>query len=277
VFDISYFRTDPQPFYTLAKSLNPEKYTPTITHAFISLVARKGLLHKCFTQNIDTLERRAGVPASKLIEAHGSFSSQNCIDCFKGFPHDFMEPHYSNGTVPHCDGCGGLVKPNITFFGEALPSEFHESAGMVAEADLVIIMGSSLRVFPFSMLPETCSEKTVRLLINKEPTGGIGSRLDDVIVLGGCDQGVRDLAEELGWLEELEHLWTSIGGCGRREMAAEENLTIDDQIGRLTKEVEQGLNVADQFKTHVEAELQAQDQKDNKEIDEIVVAVGNVE
>jgi NAD-dependent histone deacetylase SIR2 len=74
VFDISYFRNNPEPFYTLAQELYPGKYRPTITHSFINLLHKKGLLLKLFTQNIDCLEREAGVPAEMIIEAHGSFA-----------------------------------------------------------------------------------------------------------------------------------------------------------------------------------------------------------
>lgn len=76
VFDISYFRTNPKPFYTLAQEMYPGKYRPTITHSFIYLLHRKGLLLKLFTQNIDCLEREAGVPSDMIIEAHGSFARQ---------------------------------------------------------------------------------------------------------------------------------------------------------------------------------------------------------
>jgi NAD-dependent histone deacetylase SIR2 len=74
VFDISYFRNNPEPFYTLAQELYPGKYRPTITHSFITLLYKKGLLLKLFTQNIDCLEREAGVPDDMIIEAHGSFA-----------------------------------------------------------------------------------------------------------------------------------------------------------------------------------------------------------
>jgi NAD-dependent histone deacetylase SIR2 len=74
VFDISYFRDKPEPFYTLAQELYPGKYRPTITHSFITLLHKKGLLLKLFTQNIDCLEREAGVPGDTIIEAHGSFA-----------------------------------------------------------------------------------------------------------------------------------------------------------------------------------------------------------
>jgi NAD+-dependent protein deacetylase SIR2 len=71
VFSIEYFRENPEPFYTLAQELYPGKYRPTITHSFIRLLQDKGLLLKLFTQNIDCLEREAGVSDNKIIEAHG--------------------------------------------------------------------------------------------------------------------------------------------------------------------------------------------------------------
>jgi NAD-dependent histone deacetylase SIR2 len=167
-----------------------------------------------------------------------------------------MKPHYRDGTVPRCDGCGGLVKPGITFFGEPLPGAFHDNLGYVKTADLTIVMGSSLTVYPFSTLPELCMDASVRLLINNERAGGIGSRRDDVIMLGSCDRGVRRLAEELGWLDELESLWKGFGGGKPKP---EEGLTIDEQIGKLTEEVERGLNVASDFKSRVEAQINAEE------------------
>jgi NAD-dependent histone deacetylase SIR2 len=71
VFDIGYFRKNPNPFYVLAKELYPGKFYPTIAHAFIALLDEKYMLQMLFTQNIDCLERRAGVPAEKIVEAHG--------------------------------------------------------------------------------------------------------------------------------------------------------------------------------------------------------------
>lgn len=83
VFDLSYFRKNPRPFYELAHELMPEKYRPTYTHYFIRLLHDKRLLQKCYTQNIDTLERLAGVPDKALIEAHGSFQYSRCIECYE--------------------------------------------------------------------------------------------------------------------------------------------------------------------------------------------------
>jgi NAD+-dependent protein deacetylase SIR2 len=83
VFSLQYFRQNPQPFYTLAETLYPGTYKPTLTHTFIRLMQEKGCLLKCFTQNIDTLERIAGVKPELIVEAHGSFATSRCIDCKK--------------------------------------------------------------------------------------------------------------------------------------------------------------------------------------------------
>ncbi|CUS06762.1 unnamed protein product, partial [Tuber aestivum] len=207
VLHTSFFRTNPQPVYNLAKSLHPGQFTPTVTHAFISLTAKKNLLHKCFTQNIDMLEHAVGVLPHKLIEAHGSFAGQSCIDCHTEYPADRMRKHLLAGSMPQWETCTRLVKPNIVFFGESLPREFHIGLRMVEEADLVIMMGSSLSGDPFVEFPGQAREGAVRVLINNERAGGIGGRVGSVHLLGGCDQGVRRLAEELGWTAELEEVW----------------------------------------------------------------------
>ena len=86
VFDISYFRNKPQAFYTLAKEIMPGKYAPTITHHFIKYLHDKKILLRCYTQNIDGLERLAGLDDEKLVEAHGTFATSRCIKC-----RDFVE------------------------------------------------------------------------------------------------------------------------------------------------------------------------------------------
>ena len=110
--------------YTLAQELAPGRFRPTITHSFIKLLTDKDLLLACFTQNIDTLERRAGVPRMRIVEAHGSFASQRCINCKYPYPDDLMARHIAEKTIPYCTRtqvCKGLVKPDIVFFGEPLP------------------------------------------------------------------------------------------------------------------------------------------------------------
>jgi len=211
VFDISYFRKNPQPFYTLAAELYPGYYRPTPTHAFIRLLAEKHKLNICFSQNIDTLERIAGVPIDKIVEAHGSFATQRCIKCRAEFPDDQMITYVKKGRVPKCKrtGCDGLVKPDIVFFGEGLPDSFTEAVPQLSEADLLIIMGTSLTVYPFAGLRQMVPHSCPRVLINLDRVSDIGSRRDDVVLTMPCDDAVRSICKEIGggWDEELERLW----------------------------------------------------------------------
>lgn len=254
VFDIDYFRENPDPFYILANELYPGKFHPTISHAFISLLAKKGLLQMLFTQNIDCLERRAGVPSEKVVEAHGSFATQRCIDCKTEFPDDDMKEHVFTSRVPRCkeDGCGGLVKPDIVFFGEPLPKRFDHNAQITALADLVLIIGTSLSVYPFAGLPELVAPGRPRVLFNMERVGRLGTRTDDVVHTGPCDDGIRALAQKLGWDKELDRHWRGIVGDKEadRQMKGdrEHEEEVEDEVEKLVKGVEDQLN----FEEHAE-------------------------
>lgn len=214
---------------------------------------------KLFTQNIDCLERAAGVPDEKIVEAHGSFARQRCIECKTSYPDNLMKNCINKREVPHCltSNCNGLVKPDIVFFGEALPENFHNNRMVPSTADLCIVMGTSLTVQPFASLPGFCAEGIPRLLINSERVGTLGSRADDVLLLGDCDDGVRRLASALGWDEELEDLSRSIchmpqddakvdvhDEVAKPEKSKDDEL--EDEIAVLTKEVDSSLNISNE-------------------------------
>jgi NAD-dependent histone deacetylase SIR2 len=272
VFSIDYFRQKPEPFYTLAHELYPGKYRPTITHSFIYLLHKKGLLLKHFTQNIDCLDREAGLPGNMAIEAHGSFATQRCIECKSEFPDKEMREHIAEKKIPRCvkKECGGLVKPDIVFFGEALPTEFFMNRGLVTQANLVIVLGTSLTVAPFSTLPSMADEGTPRVLVNLEQVGGLGSRPDDVLLLGDCDSGVRKLAGALGWLEELEELWAETGkkfGVEPAKPAADTGAErtadekLEDEVDKLTREVDEALKLNKQHEDKARTEVEAKVRK----------------
>lgn len=166
-----------------------------------------------FTQNIDCLERAAGVPGSHIVEAHGSFATQRCIECKMPYPDKEMREHVEEGRPPKCmSGCGGLVKPDIVFFGEQLPEAFYQNRNAAAACDLMLVIGTSLTVHPFASLPQLTMEQTPRVLFNKERVGEMGTQADDVLCLGDCDSGIRQLADELGWRDELEKMWRELVG-----------------------------------------------------------------
>ncbi|KAI8096864.1 DHS-like NAD/FAD-binding domain-containing protein [Halteromyces radiatus] len=219
IFDIDYFQERPEPFYALAKELYPGKYLPTKTHYFIRLLHDKNMLLRNFTQNIDTLERICGLDEDRIVEAHGSFASASCIQCDEKADMEEIRSQILLSKIPRCLACKSLIKPDITFFGESLPKRFFKRLVDFDEADLLIVIGTSLQVQPFAALIDNVPEHTPRLLINKDLAGVHHSphhgfdfkwkygKKRDSVYLGDCDEGIEKLAELLGWKNELDRLY----------------------------------------------------------------------
>lgn len=200
VFDISYLRKNPDPFFMLCSEMYPTKFKPTRFHHFIRWLNDLGALKRCYTQNIDTLERLAGVPENKIVEAHGSFQKNFCIDCKEEADKQTVEDHIlAKRGVFKCEHCDGIVKPGIVFFGEALPAKFFECMEADFEdsddVDLVIVAGTSLQVGPFNQLPDMVPKKTRRYLINYDQAGSLGRWRGDKLVLGKMES-LDDLFDE---------------------------------------------------------------------------------
>lgn len=228
IFEYDFFTENPEPFFSLARELLPQKsFKPTPCHYFIRMLWQKGLLLRHYTQNIDTLERVAGLPPELLVEAHGTFHTGHCLKCKASYMLPWMKEKILKGDIPKCTKCNeGVVKPDIVFFGEVLPTRFfHLVDTDFRKADLLIIMGSSLMVQPFASLIDNVRSNCPRLLINKEKVGvqdrvsrimGLkeGFSFDtrnsqggrDVAWLGDCDAGCQLLADKLGWGDSLRDL-----------------------------------------------------------------------
>uniref|UniRef100_A0A7N5JU02 NAD-dependent protein deacetylase sirtuin-2 n=1 Tax=Ailuropoda melanoleuca TaxID=9646 RepID=A0A7N5JU02_AILME len=126
IFEIGYFKKHPEPFFALAKELYPGQFKPTVCHYFIRLLKEKGLLLRCYTQNIDTLERVAGLESEDLVEAHGTFHTSHCTSplCRREYTLSWMKEKIFSEVTPKCEKCHSVVKPDIVFFGENLPARF---------------------------------------------------------------------------------------------------------------------------------------------------------
>ena len=226
VFEGSYFRTNPLPFYGLIRELFPSTLTPTTTHKFFSLLHQKGILRRIYTQNIDALEYLSGVPEDKIIEAHGSFQKSYCTKCKKPYDLKWLKteifsPERNDG-VPKCVTCNGVVRPDVVLFGEPLPSRFWENIDSdFQQCDLLLVLGTSLVVSPFNTLVGKPRSSVPRCYINLTKPGKTGtllgwlmtmganvdfSRETDLVLLGDCDDTVRQLADKLDWRQELENI-----------------------------------------------------------------------
>ncbi|XP_042521482.1 NAD-dependent protein deacetylase sirtuin-3, mitochondrial isoform X3 [Dipodomys spectabilis] len=228
IFELEFFFHNPKPFFTLAKELYPGNYRPNVTHYFLRLLHDKGLLLRLYTQNIDGLERVSGIPAGKLVEAHGTFASATCIVCRRSFPGDHCWAEVMADRVPCCPVCTGVVKPDIVFFGEPMPQRFLLHVADFPMADLLLILGTSLEVEPFASLSEAVRSSVPRLLINRELVGPFAwcPRSRDVAQLGDVVHSVEKLVDLLGWTEELKDLV-------QRETRKRDNV-LEDSVARFT-------------------------------------------
>jgi NAD-dependent SIR2 family protein deacetylase len=199
MFDIRYFRVNPVPFFSFARQLLPGNYTPSATHRFISLLSEKGKLLRNYTQNIDSLEKVAGVPANKVHQCHGSFDTATCTHCRHKVPLSAIEAPIRSQLLPMCDECthpDGILKPDIVFFGESLGDEFAQCLSRDRpECDLVLVMGSSLQVAPVNQIVGWMPRNVPMVLINREVVGQ--PHKFDVELLGDSDAIVARLCELL--------------------------------------------------------------------------------
>ncbi|KAJ9574344.1 hypothetical protein L9F63_026012, partial [Diploptera punctata] len=161
-----------------------------------------------YTQNIDGLERLTGIPEERLIEAHGGFSTASCIKCFKKHDPDKTREMILNGDIVYCERslCKGLVKPDIVFFGEALPDRFWLHDIDTAIADFLIVMGTSLEVYPFASVADAVWHDIPRLLLNRNVVGSFGLREQDAVITGDIIESIKSLALALDWMDDLEKL-----------------------------------------------------------------------
>jgi len=172
VFDLAVFHRDPSFFYTHAADLvyGLEAHEPSLVHLQCARLEQAGKLLGVITQNIDMLHQRAG--SEQVAELHGSPATHPCLRCGRVHAYQWAAARVRCGEVPRCEGCGGVVKPGITFFGEMLPADAVEQAvGWAEAADLMLVLGSSLVVQPAASIPMLTVRGGGKLIIvNREET-----------------------------------------------------------------------------------------------------------
>lgn len=199
MFDIDYFKKDPRPFFKFAKEIYPGQFKPSLCHKFIAMLDKDRKLLRNYTQNIDTLEQVAGI--QRVIQCHGSFASASCLTCRYKVDSEAVRGDIFNQVVPRCPRCPSneplaIMKPDIVFFGENLPEQFHRAMKYDKdEVDLLIVIGSSLKVRPVALIPSSIPQEVPQILINREPLNHLHF---DVELLGDCDVIINELCQRLG-------------------------------------------------------------------------------
>ncbi|GER67841.1 NAD-dependent deacetylase [Weizmannia acidilactici] len=149
-------------YYERMKS--QQQVEPHAGHTILAVWEKQGLISSIITQNVDGLHQDAG--SSNVIELHGTLRKCHCNRCGKEYPDTaFLKGDYK------C-ACGGLIRPSVVLFGESLPFDaFYKASEETEQADLFIVLGSSLSVTPANQFPLAAKKNGAKLVIvNMEPT-----------------------------------------------------------------------------------------------------------
>jgi NAD-dependent deacetylase len=175
VASVQAFRRDPERVWDFYRArirmlLDAE---PNAGHRALVELERRGLVQAVVTQNIDTLHSRAG--SGEVVEVHGSIRRAVCTRCHWSLALEGVLAQLELRSAPLCEHCGEVLKPGVTLFGELLPAEAFERATALARgAALVLVVGSSLEVWPVAGLP---LEAHAHAIVNQGPTALDGEAL----------------------------------------------------------------------------------------------------
>jgi NAD-dependent deacetylase len=179
IFSLDYFEKDPSFYYKNAGSFiyNIDEKEASIVHIVLGELEKQGYLKALITQNIDLLHQKGG--SKNVIEIHGSPTIHYCMRC-AGVRVSFEEvaaivregEKQGICQMPKCPKCGRVLKPAITFFGEGLPAQaLRDAVSESQKADLMLVLGTSLTVYPAASMPEyTLRSGGKIVIVNNMPT-----------------------------------------------------------------------------------------------------------
>ncbi len=161
----SFFERKPEEFFEFYKEkMLPLGFEPNVTHKVLARWESEGKLLAVVTQNIDGLHQKAG--SRNVLELHGSVLRNYCVRCHKSYSAEFVK---NSKGVPLCD-CGGIVKPDVVLYEESLDQDvMYRAARAISEADLLIVAGTSLTVWPAAGMIRYYRGKRL-VLINRDET-----------------------------------------------------------------------------------------------------------
>jgi NAD-dependent deacetylase len=197
VASLSVFRIQPQKFYEWFRPLTKKiiNAEPNAAHIALANLENQGVLKSIITQNIDGLHQKSG--SKFVLEVHGTMKTLSCVLCYTQYPvSEFSGPFITQGIIPQCPKCQGILKPDAILFEEQLPRKtWLKVEEEIKKCDLLLVAGSSLEVFPVARLPyQAVSQGAKLIIINKQETY-IDSRADVVLH--------EDVAEALPGISEI--------------------------------------------------------------------------
>jgi NAD-dependent deacetylase len=169
-----------------------ERARPNSAHEGLGQLQRMGLLHTIITQNIDNLHQEGG--AERVIEYHGNSKNLSCLWCHRRYRADDLRPQHA---PPKCE-CGKILKPDVIFFGESIPTQaLKESHELASTCEALLVVGTSAEVAPANTIPQTAKRAGAKIIeINTEPTV-LTWTLTDIFLQGKATEMVTELVAEV--------------------------------------------------------------------------------
>jgi NAD-dependent protein deacetylase/lipoamidase len=195
VASIDAFMEDPKAYWTVARERGPAVLAaaPNPGHYAIAGLEQSGNLLAVVTQNTDGLHQDAG--SARVIELHGSGRTVECLDCGTREARRDVQERLEFQMPPRCRICGGMfLKPTVVLFGEAMPAgAVAEATALAEDADLMLVVGSSLVVYPAADIPLVAVRAGAPLIVvNAEPTPL--DRLAAIVIQGQAGEVLPELA-----------------------------------------------------------------------------------
>lgn len=196
IASIGGFRSNPARFYEFwrwrfAKLADAQ---PNITHRLLAKLEARGYLKCVITQNIDDLHRRAG--SKRVLEVHGNYARGLCVGCKKPYTIQEVFAKVERQRIPLCDDCQNLLKPDVVLFGELLPPDFDRALEEIKRCDLLLVLGTSLEVYPVAALvPQAKRHGAQVAIINRDQTPF--DSMADLVIQSGLQPVMLQLRQTL--------------------------------------------------------------------------------
>ncbi len=199
-FELEYFYQNPKKSWELRSIVFKEidNAKPNAAHLALAELEKMGLLKAIITQNIDSLHHKAG--NKKVYEYHGNSREAICIRCGKIYPIDKLD---LSELPPKCE-CGGILKPNYVFFGEAIPKNVAKASEEIAKkTDIMLVIGTTGIVYPASIIPTIAKTYGAKLIeINIEPSS-YTTKYTDIFLQGKATKIMTQILNEIKKLSSV--------------------------------------------------------------------------
>lgn len=180
--------------YKLGKKIMKAK--PNKAHKILADWEKDGIMKSIITQNVDRLHQKAG--SQNVIEIHGNAFEAKCMFCGGSYRlKDVMRRYKRKKRAPWCDVCAGFIRPNVVMFGESTPSEtIQEALVEIKQADLALVLGSSLIVYPANYLPVIVRKRGGKLVIINDQSTDL-DKVSEVVVNASITRVMKEINKAL--------------------------------------------------------------------------------